>query len=307
MIDLRLPRPFMKPEAWPDPQRVGGSWILSLDLSIVSGGPLRSYCQRVLEGATKIIWSIQSETLLSDLRLDPGLLEEARSWLKKTQGPIRLHVDPGKKAAVMAELLLLHEPFDMIERVHMPAPDVLEWLEELAPEFSRKAAGEGVETRKMVSDYESELGHSLQSPWLDLGYFAGFLRRRGYKQLAELFHYEWSRAQAYYSPQDDESERKRLQEGEVILNPTAQIVRRTLPYPSLRVVARYSGALMDVELNPVQAALIDEMNEGFRLQVSDVLAGAEKTLKQVQHNISELQCEFDSLVEKGILLKGTRP
>lgn len=304
MNDFRLPRPFMNPGAWPDPTRsLETPWVLSLELALTSGGPLRSYFHSIVENAKHVIWDIQSESLLNDLNQDPRLFEEAQNWLKSSKGPIRIQLE-GERISRMIERLPLRAPYELIERES--SFGVRDWFLEVTPEFVRRTTRQGLEIENYVSEYEKEFGRALEFPWHDLGYFAGFLRRRGNLDLAELFHYEWSRAQVFYSPQDEELEEKRLNDSEVILNPTIQILRQSSSRSSLIVLVRYSGQLIESEINPVQAALIDEVSEGFRAQVSEVLPNAEKTLQKMKHNTSALQTEFETLLGKRIFLKGTK-
>lgn len=304
MYDVRLPRPFMQPGTWPDPKISSDkAWLLSLELAITSGGPLRSYFHSILENARNVVWDIQSEFFINDLAENSKLCDEARSWLLKSKTPIRLQMEKNK-ASRIGEILSLKAPLELIEREKSAVPTVKDWLSEVAPEFIREAELQGVGAEKFVSEYENELGRELAFPWQDLGYFAGFLRRRKLPVLAELFHYEWARAQVYYSPQDEEFEEKRLSRARVILNPTVQILRRNQPEPAVIALARYSGQLIESEINPVQAALIDEVSEGFRLQLPEVLANAEKTLQSLKHNTFALHNELETLFEKRILLKG---
>lgn len=303
MHDFRLPRPFMQPWSWPDPKGASdSSWLLSLELAITSGGPLRSYFLSLVENAKNVVWDLHSEAFIRDLSEDRARCEEVHFWLHQAKAPVRIQIDRNK-ASRIGKILALKAPFELIEREKDAVPKIKDWLIEVTPQFLRESEVQAVDTEKLLFEYESELGRELAFPWQDLGYFAGFLRRRKVQALAELFHYEWSRAQVYYSPQDEELEEKRLSGAQVILNPTAQILRRKEPKPAVIVIARYSGELIETEINSVQAALIDEVSEGFRMELPEALKNAQKTLQRMKHNISALEHDLQTLLEKKILLK----
>lgn len=296
--DLRLPEPFHQPAGWQNPQMSkAGLWLLPLDLATATGGALRTYFKKVLsQQADHVAWSFHVETF----EREEHLKNEALHWLKATHQPLRFHIESGD-VADLARIFSLKQPFDVLKLpLEEAGPRAEVWLKTLAPEALASVRTE-VSIQALLKEYEESLGRAVLFPWLDLGYFSGFLRRKDQQELAERLNLEWTRAHVMYSPHDEEREKANLAAHELMLNPTLQIIRKEREgKKEVRLLARWKESLSEILIGPAEAVFVDELHESARVQTNE--------LAKMYHKNSELKAAFENLLSSGIILSGpTQP
>ena len=273
--------------------------MLSLEFAAVTGGPLKAYISELLDSGAHVVW----QTRLSFYSEAAGrrALEEARAWLRATPGTLRLNLLDGD--AANGELARLAEARPVLVTETMTTPrGPLAWIAEIAPEFLSAVNAKGFHLGDWLEAYELERGAVLNFAWDDLRYFAAFLRKSGHDALAFLFHLEYSRAHVLFSPQDEETEAASLKTDQFMLNPTVQLIQCAEPAPRVIALARRIG-LSELELEPAEAALIDELNENGRMSGEALLAGAGRVFGD-QAAALQLEDARERLLQNGILIQG---
>lgn len=319
MIDARLPRPLMHPAGWPVPaagQDHRAVWLLSLIETILSGGPLRRWTERVRTSGP-VAWSVPIELvatlqanapLLSEVRHqvgDPtvvGVLLESGRDLRAYQSTETESFAWDRARAVFTDLGVPCFTVGDLRfgvRGFPAAPDFMSWLEEIFPttlsHLGRPCAEE------ILNVYRSELPRTEIIPREALRFFAGFLRRQGLSgPTVETSNLEWARFEALFTPQNEVAEAESLPEGVLMLNPAAQIVRLA---KEVRFIVRihqtqtgeHDGfALHEGRIEEAHARLIDTLAEEPRLSMVELVG-------RLGHGSEE---QIECFVGESLLLRG---
>jgi hypothetical protein len=282
---LCLPFPLLEPDRWP--RELPG--LVPLELVISVGGPLREYFDEValLPGsAVRVsLASFRGQTGSIQTRLR---VEEAAKWLI-AQRVSRLALVDGSLEDFFAVFgsVLPARPFELVAVAPMVSS-----LESWALAFAPALAAEAL---KALAAYAKEFPQAKENPWEGLRFFSGFLKTRKVDG-AVIFARGYAQAQALHSPQGEATERASLRDGETMLNPTLQLVSSA---SGVEGFWRSEGKLKSKQLDRPAAGLIDELHEGGRVALADLLARAS------QHSgasIAETEATAAALKMFGLLL-----
>lgn len=199
------------------------------------------------------------------------------------------------------------------EALHAPAaPSLQAWARLIfagLADFLSDDAG-----KEILLAYEREMPLVRYFPWEDFRFFAGYLRtfRSELKAVAEVAALDWARFQAELSPHDEAGEAESLRPGEIMVNPTLQIVRRETRGEMVFVAREAkSSELLEQTANWMHAALVDKAAEEFRIgeaellvQAASELRGAPAALKFDGALDDRLRESLQALLASGVLLKG---
>ncbi len=249
---------------------------LRLDWLVHSGGPFRERLEQwVISGSTK--------KLVIGMRPDPVTEFEILHWLKTfhlesntQQRPlIYLHSDlSGREYEKWNITLSRQVPVFRIlsetaefqaarEHLKVPLQSFLEKVLEFGKQRSDQSSPIG---EKALEIYRRIwfANRQIETPWMLLRYW---LRDSELRNLIGFkIHREIERLLVYLSPQNEILERESLALGQVMINPTLEIItqpqNRTSP---LFAITRFRGHLIERELGVFEAALIDAIREDFRL------------------------------------------
>lgn len=244
---------------------------LRLDWLVHLGGPLRRRLEECLAESSEL-------HLVLGLRPDPVMEFEIRHWLESFQQ----RASAGTRVPVYLETGLSDEAFDQWNISLRDVAVVLRTAaeSEAAAEtefvpmesFLRKVIGGASRANAPSPDVEKASAifrqiwreqKARETPWMALRHW---LRERDTKDLAPFsVQREIERMISYLSPQDEVAELESLAVGQVMVNPTLEILTkpfdRTAP---LFAIARYRGDLIERELGLAEAALIEAIREDFR-------------------------------------------
>lgn len=310
--DLSLPQPLLAPHLWPDPDEPQDVlWILSLNLASLSGGPLRAlYLKAIASG--RFVW-----------RLDFPIASKELLFLRKEE--IRIWLASGKPKGLLGDFRLIADFRDAIEGFNFTekdllssellrsglvsqAPDARNWIQELVPEVF-EILGE-VKLRKYLKLYFHQMPEAEIQPFDGLRYFSGFLRKQAEAQAAVAFDSAWAKLNVLFSPHDENFERKRLKPGELIINPTLQVLRDPLEMRALALLRSENGVI-ERELSWPKAAIIDEISERPRMQISELdeliqhqMASREVRELSKKMGAPDFSLSLQELMTDGIVLLG---
>lgn len=140
--------------------------------------------------------------------------------------------------------------------------------------------------------------HRSETPWMLL---RQWLRVRDTRNLTGFpVHREIERLLAYLSPQNEIAELESLEPGKVMVNPTLEVLTkpRDILAP-LHAIARFKGDIVERELGPLEAALIEAIREEFRTEDTKAISVA---LKESRGSTEDVTRALQRLKMEGFVL-----
>ena len=304
-----FPVPLLVPEKWPSPGVWDSVWVLPIDVASFAGGPLKAYFETIQKKST-FAWFVPKNFLTSD----------RSTHQKRTRTEPSVEMKLRRECAL--EMILEHPGKGLIledataEGLHHSVPGLAElpilemqrgdlaqspsaWAKAIYSIFWQ-AVGDG-RAEKILSDYANEFSEVADFPWEGLRFFSGFVRQNyaDLAEAAELAARDWAKFQALFSPQDEKSEKASLGKNEIMLNPTAQTLRRiTGADQDLSIMIRKGTVVSEISLTWMDAALIDAVNEEARVDRARLIAMVES-----EHRGS-FASALDRLIGNEILFEG---
>lgn len=246
---------------------------LRLDWLVHLGGPFRDRLEQIVDRSP-------TPQLFIAMRPDPVTEFEILHWLKnrnqKNGDRVRLavYLDP-----TLPDLEFAKWRKDL-EGVASVFRSPLTTREDALGESGNRAPLEGFLLR-IIQEHlgKSETGvglleayrqiwrenHRSETPWMLL---RQWLRVRETRKLTGFpVHRDVERLLAYLSPQNEIAELESLEPGKVMVNPTLEVLTKPLDRRApLHAIARFKGEIVERELGPLEAALIEAIREDFRIE-----------------------------------------
>lgn len=276
MIDLRLPKPLMEPEAWSAGDEPA---LFDLRFALTAGGPLETAIARR---------SAVAFTIGPMNRIDQAIVADRARGLR-----------PGATffATADADPWLLdrlrtggHRLEPLCREMEAKAPSSLDWAHEV---FSRSRTSlDDLTWRRLIGDFVKARGEDVRS-LDDLRLFPTLSKAKLPGPVHHDLERDLARALALFSPQKEASGLG------LIVNPTVQIVSNE----KMTAYFRSESKLRELDVDWQMAALIDELEESPRL-------GREALLQKVAAETAggplprsrEFEDVLDALVREGLVL-----
>jgi hypothetical protein len=323
---------------------------LPLEFYLSSGGPLKIWLEQ------ESPWAIHRRARFSTSLFGSGS-KRLVGYEHAIIGDLtqRIHMDHSAAAGVSLILdestdaigsekshrlfsdLLTHQRFTLCHSDIEMQADLEPWLNFIFPKL--KEFFDSREWLSLLKTLHCELPCAGKFPWLDLGYLPKFLPPHLPHSIVDQVALDWARMQAFLSPQDETQERASLAPGEVMINPTLQLIcqggqgngqgqvkghgKRQEQWPDQKlefkeqyilIIARnpsYAAGyreslLLQRCLNWMEAALIDHLMEEPRPQVQALLGVVEAEFRQQVSlpRLGEFSFHLEELIRAGFLVKG---
>jgi hypothetical protein len=262
---------------------------LRLDWLVHLGGPLRIRLEEILSANPEIRFSVA-------MRSDPVLDFEIRHRLERlnaqnSSGARRmLYVEPEAADADFQAWNIRFQDIAVVLRNSRATNEEVIPLES----FLRKVVGKVMEKRSDSSQLEDAARvfrevwrehASRETPW---GALRLWLREGRNKEYAQFpVQREIERLISYLSPQDEVAELESLTAGQLMVNPTLEVL--TNPFDRvtpLLAIARFRGDLIEREIGKAEAALIEVIREDFRADEGRVVVTASNESRVATDEIS---------------------
>lgn len=246
---------------------------LRLDWLVHLGGPFRDRLEQIVDGSPAL-------RLFIAMRPDPVTEFEILHWLKsrsqKNEDRVRLavYLDPDLPDLEFAKWRTGLEGVSSVFRSALiKREDALGECGDRTPlegflrRIIQEHLGKGGPGDALIESYRQiwRENHRSETPWMLL---RQWLRVRETRKLTGFpVHRDIERLLAYLSPQNEIAELESLAPGKVMVNPTLEVLTKPLDRQApLHAIARFKGDIVERELGPLEAALIEAIREDFRIE-----------------------------------------
>jgi len=314
VFDLGLPAVLLEPQRW-----VRGSplkdelWIIPLEIAALNPGVLGGYFAEVRQW--NFAWRVAAE-LFRDSPRAPTQRAFRHAEARRLLGENPKFVGDANRASDYQKIFALQNLPTMLPIANLSQPTLLEWVAAIAPEFSKDFPTEARGLLRLraardldfwLKNYAKQFPEVLQFPWEGLRFFAGYLRSQKLFEAAQNFERAWSKFQALFSPQDENSERRSLLGDEVMLNPTAQIIKHsTQNKRHVTVVVRQGLSVKEVHIDPIAAAVLDEVQESARISRIRLVAQLNAEMKALFPEVN-FEASVQRLIDDSVILARQNP
>lgn len=279
------------------------TWLIPLSLAVTCGGPLCGFYKSLAQ-MNQTIFLVEIDYFRSGKingEQKKALRQIGTEWLLSySHCAIALN---GGSEAEFENLFpqVCSRSFVSIPNEHRMS--IQDWISVIDPDLD---ANDSNSYDENICHYLKELPEAQINPWEGLRFFSGFLKRNKSSR-AHRFARKWAGVQALHSPQDEKSERETLQQDEIMLNPTLQIVVGD----QIECAWRWENELVTENLNFTAAAIIDEMFEAGRINknnLKNLVLDHQKARcrDKAGVNASAIPIDVDTaisdLIQRGVLL-----